>query len=206
MTSLTDSVAENAVKMSGDQVTAVDKFDTASRGLRDTIGGLTTGVGSALIPVLTKLIDGVQAAIPILKETFTPIWNALKEVWLELQPTLKQLGTTLTQDLLPALQKMWKAIAPVLIPAIKDIGSGCSAITSKPPLRLSLVRSVGVAALLTGDFAGCLERQLKRSPQGVMNHASSGSITTPWAGCPGVSKIDMADFADNVEDAVDQGG
>ena len=33
MTALTDSFAENAVTMSGDQVTAVDKFDTASRGL-----------------------------------------------------------------------------------------------------------------------------------------------------------------------------
>ena len=49
ITALTGSVAENAVTMSGDQVTAVDNFDAALRTLRDSVGGVTTGIGSALI-------------------------------------------------------------------------------------------------------------------------------------------------------------
>ena len=120
MTALTDSVADNAVKMSGDQVTAVDKFDTASRGLRDTIGGLTTGVGSALIPVLTnsdRWCNGRRSRYS--KKRLRRSGMRCKEVWVELKPTLEQLGTTLTKDLLPALQKMWNAISPVLIPVVK---------------------------------------------------------------------------------------
>ena len=40
--------------MSGDQVTAVDNFDAALRTLRDSVGGVTTGIGSKLIPILTS--------------------------------------------------------------------------------------------------------------------------------------------------------
>ena len=39
ITALTGSVAENAVTMSGDQVTAVDNFDAALRTLRDSVAG-----------------------------------------------------------------------------------------------------------------------------------------------------------------------
>ena len=196
MTTLTDSVAENAVTMSGDQVTAVDKFDTASRGLRDTIGGLTTGVGSALIPILTKLIDGVQAAIPILKDTFTPIFEALKEVWLELQPTLAQLGTTLTKDLLPALQKIWQAIAPVLIPVMK-VWIGLISNNLKTSFQVIAGAISFVAALLTGDFAGAWQAAQKIA-QAVMN-GIIGVYNNTIGRLPGVSKIDMQTFADNVD-------
>ena len=55
----TAALAENAVQMSGDQVTSVDQFDAAMRTLRDSFGGITTQVGSAFIPLLTEIIEGM---------------------------------------------------------------------------------------------------------------------------------------------------
>ena len=59
------------------------------RDMRDTLSGAATKVGTALIPIITKLMSGIQLAIPILRDTFAPIWTALQELWAELQPTLE---------------------------------------------------------------------------------------------------------------------
>ena len=196
----TEALAENAVVMSDDQVTAVDGFDAASRKLRDTFSGITTNIGSALIPLMTKLIDGVSAAIPILKDTFAPIWDALQEIWIEMQPALAGIGDTLVNDLLPALQDIWNAISPVLIPVIKVL---ISLLFNNLKTAFGVISgSISlVASLLTGDFAGAWE-SVKKIAVAVMN----GIITVynnTIALIPGVSKIDMVEFADNVETASD---
>ena len=196
LTDMLDGVKDVAVTMSGDGVTAVDNYDTAMRDIRDTMSGVATNVGTALIPIITKLLKGIKTAIPILKDTFAPIWDALKQVWLELQPTLAQLGKTLTKDLLPALQKMWKAIQPVLIPAIKIL-VGLIGTQLKTTFAVISGAISGVAALLTGDFAGAW-KSAQKVAQGVMN-GLIGVYNNTLGRLPGVSKIDMVDFADNVD-------
>ena len=195
LTAMLDGVKDVAVTMSGDGVTAVDNYDTAMRDIRDTMSGVATNVGTALIPIITKLLTGIKQAIPILKETFTPIWIALKEVWLELQPALAQLGTTLTKDLLPALKKMWNAISPVLIPAIKIfVGLLLNRLVTTVKIVANAIS--GIAALLTGDFAGAW-KSAQKVAQAVMN-GLIGVYNNTLGRLPGVSKIDMVDFADNV--------
>ena len=60
ITALTDSVADNAVTMSGDQVTAVDNFDAALRTLRDSVGGVTTGSWVGVDPDTDFGNQGIQ--------------------------------------------------------------------------------------------------------------------------------------------------
>ena len=117
-------------------------------------------------------------------------------MWLELQPTLAQLGTTLTKDLLPALQKIWQAIAPVLIPVMK-VWIGLIANNLKTSFQVIAGAISFVAALLTGDFAGAWQAAQKVA-QAVMN-GIIGVYNNTIGRLPGVSKIDMQTFADNVD-------
>ena len=60
--------------------------------LKASIGKAFTTLGTAVIPVLNKLFDGIKQAIPVLRDTFAPVFEALKELWQDLQPTLADLG------------------------------------------------------------------------------------------------------------------
>ena len=86
ITALTDSVADNAVTMSGDQVTAVDNFDAALRTLRDSVGGVTTGIGSKLIPILTSVITFFN------NDLLPPIKDIARVLGPVLMPILKAVG------------------------------------------------------------------------------------------------------------------
>ena len=164
ITALTGSVAENAVTMSGDQVTAVDNFDAALRTLRDSVGGVTTGIGSALIPILTKVI------------------------------------TFFNNDLLPPIKDIARVMGPVLMPILKafyNIFGG----NIKTVLVVVAGVLKGVAQVLTGDFSGAWETA-KTIAQAVMNGIINVYNNTIGL-IPGVSKIDMVSFADNIEIAED---
>ena len=111
ITALTDSVADNAVTMSGDQVTAVDNFDAALRTLRDSVGGVTTGVGSALIPILTGLITFVT------KDVLPPIKDIARVLGPVLVPILKVVGALFGNTIKTALSvvaDVLKFVAQVL--------------------------------------------------------------------------------------------
>ena len=114
ITGLTDSVADNATIMSGDQVDAVDAFDAAMRMLRDSVGGLTTGIGSALIPILTKVITFFNndllppikdiartlgpVLMPILKAFYNIFGGNIKTVLMVVADALKFVSQVLTGD------------------------------------------------------------------------------------------------------------
>ena len=164
ITALTDSVADNAVTMSGDQVTAVDDFDSALRTLRDSVGGLTTGIGSKLIPIITGLI------------------------------------TFFTNDLLPPIKDIARVMGPVLMPILKafyNIFGG----NIKTVLVVVADVLKFVSQVLTGDFAGAWQT-VQHIAQTVMNGIIRVYNNTIGL-IPGVSKIDMMAFADNVEIAED---
>ena len=197
---LTDSIRENGDIISNEGIADANEFNLAMGRLSGVFGGIASTVGTAVIPLLTKLLDGVSAAIPILKDTFAPIWEALQEIWVDLQPALADIGDTLINDLLPALQKIWNAISPVLIPVIKvlirllfnNLKTAFGVISG----AISLV-----ASLLTGDFAGAWE-SVKKITAAVMNGIITVYNNTIGL-IPGVSKIDMVTFADNIEIAED---
>ena len=121
--------------------------------MKASIGKAFTTLGTAVIPVLNKLFDGIKEAIPVLRDTFAPVFEALKELWQDLQPTLADLGDTLVNDLLPALQSIWQSISPVLIPALKLL---VGIIGEQLQTAFAVISGVlrTVAALLRGDFAG----------------------------------------------------
>ena len=67
LTAMLDGVKDVAVVMSEDGVKATNEYDTASRDMRDSFGGIVTEVGMALIPVLTQLFGVVKQAMPLIK-------------------------------------------------------------------------------------------------------------------------------------------
>ena len=197
---LTDSIRENGDIISNEGIADANEFNLAMGRLSGVFGGIASKVGTAVIPILTKLLDGVSAAIPILKDTFAPIWEALLDIWVELQPALTSIWETLVKDLLPALQKIWNAISPVLIPAVKILAGLFGTVLKTAFGVISGAISL-VASLLTGDFAGAW-KAVQKIAQAVMN-GLIGVYNNTIARLPGVSKIDMVTFADNVEVAAD---
>ena len=164
ITALNDSVAESAVTMSGDQVTAVDNFDAALRTLRDSVGGVTTGVGSALIPILTQVIK---------------VFN---------------------EDLMPPIKDIARTLGPVLMPILKAFYSIFAGNIKTVLVVIADVLKV-VGQVLTGDFAGAW-KTVQHIAQTVMNGIINVYNNTIGL-IPGVSKIDMLQFADNIEIAED---
>ena len=160
ITALTDSVAENAVTMSGDQVTAVDNFDSALRTLRDSVGGLTTGIGSALIPILTNVIN---------------FFN---------------------NDLLPPIKDIARVMGPVLMPILRAFANIFGGNIKTVLVVVADVLKF-VSQVLTGDFAGAWQT-VQHIAQTVMNGIIRVYNNTIGL-IPGVSKIDMLAFADNIE-------
>ena len=57
---LTASVAESAVVMTSEGVTAVDNFDASWRNIRDGFGKGLTLIGSFLIPLLSQFFDKMK--------------------------------------------------------------------------------------------------------------------------------------------------
>ena len=164
ITALNDSVAESAVTMSGDQVTAVDNFDAALRTLRDSVGGVTTGIGSALIPILTHVI------------------------------------TFFNEELLPPIKDIARTLGPVLMPILKAFYNIFAGNIKTVLVVIADVLKV-VGQVLTGDFAGAWQT-VQHIAQTVMNGIINVYNNTIGL-IPGVSKIDMLQFADNIEIAED---
>ena len=151
---LEKNVAATADVISTQDLAAAKALTQNMDDMKASIGKAFTTLGTAVIPVLNKLFDGIKEAIPVLRDTFAPVFEALKELWQDLQPTLADLGDTLVNDLLPALQSIWQSISPVLIPALKLFMGLIGQATANGIRRYQRRTSKTVAALLRGDFAG----------------------------------------------------
>ena len=150
---LEQQVADTADVVSTQDLAAAKELTQNMDDMKASIGGAFTSLGTAVIPILNTLFDSIKEAMPALKDTFLPIFEELKKIWADLQPTLASLGDTLMNDVLPALQDIWNAISPVLIPAIKLL---VGIIGTNLKTAFDVIAGVlkVVAAVLTGDFAG----------------------------------------------------
>ena len=150
---LEQQVAATADVVSEEDLANAKELTMNMNEMKASIGKAFTTLGTAVIPIINKLFGSIKEAMPVLRETFLPVFEALKEIWIDLQPTLADLGDTLMNDVLPALQDIWKAIAPVLIPALKLL---VNIIGTNLKTAFDVIGGVlkVVAALLRGDFAG----------------------------------------------------
>ena len=89
---LTDSVAESAVVMSTEGVTAVDNFDASWRNIRDGFSSGLTLIGSFLIPLLSQFFD-----------------------------KMKEIAGVIKRDVVPEVKELWRVVGPVLIPVLKSL-------------------------------------------------------------------------------------
>ena len=156
---LTDSIRENGDIISNEGIANANAFNLALGKLTEGFGGIASEVGTAFIPLLTDIIEGIT------------------ELWQEIDgPVLQVLGI-FTDILGGVLRNAFNIIAGAI-----NI----------------------VAGILTGDFSQAW-RGIQQVAQGVMNQIILIYNNTIGR-LPGVSKIDMLTFADNIKVAEEAAG
>ena len=195
---LTDSIRENGDIISNEGIANANAFNIALGKLGGAFGGIASTVGTEFIPILTEIIEGVTEiwqeidgpVIAVLKIFTGILTNQLRSAFDIIAGVIQVVSSLLRGDFTGA----WEGVQRVAQGVSNNI------ITAFSPVGLA-IRFIGdavkiVASLLRGDFAGAWEG-VQRIAASVMN-----SIITVYnntiALIPGVSKIDMVAFADNI--------
>lgn len=94
--------------------------------LIESVKNFVVEVGNAIRAVISFFSDLQSASVPLIAK-FKEIWVQVSEVagvvWEVLRPSITFLTDSLRNDLLPALQKIWDVVGPLLIPILKVLGA-----------------------------------------------------------------------------------
>ena len=132
-----------------------------------------------------------------LKDSFG---GAANSIGAKLIPHLTTAVKFFNEELLPPIKDIANVLGPVLMPILRAVGNIFGGVI-KTVLTVVANLLKGVAQVLTGDFSGAWE-SAKKIAQAVMNGIITVYNNTIGL-IPGVSKLDMLEFADNIEIAED---
>lgn len=84
-------------------------------------GGIFYYLSKGAASFLTTLDANKQGIIDFFQGAFTNAVNFAKEAWNKLQPSFSQLATTITTELMPALNRLWKEVLEPMMPVLKEV-------------------------------------------------------------------------------------
>ena len=136
------------IVLSDDAVNAGVVFGDTLSDLQQAIGAVWNIIGSALLPVLTEMIDIVIAQIPTISSLVGSLTPAITEMFESLVPTIEQLVSELlpviielVMSLVPLITEMFAELLPPLLEVIKQLLPPLSEILkSILPIIISLIQ------------------------------------------------------------------
>ena len=134
--------------LSDDAVNAGVVFGDTLSDLQQAIGAVWNIIGSALLPVLTEMIDIVIAKMPTISSLVESLTPAITEMFESLVPTIEQLVSELlpviielVMSLVPLITEMFAELLPPLLEVIKQLLPPLSEIlNSILPIIISLIQ------------------------------------------------------------------
>lgn len=136
------------IVLSDDAVNAGVVFGDTLSDLQQAIGAVWNIIGSALLPVLTEMIDIVIAQMPTISSLVGSLTPAITEMFESLVPTIEQLVSELLpviieliMSLVPLITEMFAELLPPLLEVIKQLLPPLSEILkSILPIIISLIQ------------------------------------------------------------------
>lgn len=136
------------IVLSDDAVNAGVVFGDTLSDLQQAIGAVWNIIGSALLPVLTEMIDIVIAQMPTISSLVESLTPAITEMFESLVPTIEQLVSELlpviielVMSLVPLITEMFAELLPPLLEVIKQLLPPLSEIlNSILPIIISLIQ------------------------------------------------------------------
>ena len=136
------------IVLSDDAVNAGVVFGDTLSDLQQAIGAVWNIIGSALLPVLTEMIDIVIAQMPTISSLVGSLTPAITEMFESLVPTIEQLVSELlpviielVMSLIPLITEMFAELLPPLLEVIKQLLPPLSEIlNSILPIIISLIQ------------------------------------------------------------------
>lgn len=136
------------IVLSDDAVNAGVVFGDTLSDLQQAIGAVWNIIGSALLPVLTEMIDIVIAQMPTISSLVGSLTPAITEMFESLVPTIEQLVSELlpviielVMSLVPLITEMFAELLPPLLEVIKQLLPPLSEILkSILPIIISLIQ------------------------------------------------------------------
>lgn len=136
------------IVLSDDAVNAGVVFGDTLSDLQQAIGAVWNIIGSALLPVLTEMIDIVIAQMPTISSLVGSLTPAITEMFESLVPTIEQLVSELlpviielVMSLVPLITEMFAELLPPLLEVIKQLLPPLSEIlNSILPIIISLIQ------------------------------------------------------------------
>lgn len=136
------------IVLSDDAVNAGVVFGDTLSDLQQAIGAVWNIIGSALLPVLTEMIDIVIAQMPTISSLVESLTPAITEMFESLVPTIEQLVSEslpviieLVMSLIPLITEMFAELLPPLLEVIKQLLPPLSEIlNSILPIIISLIQ------------------------------------------------------------------